>query len=70
MFHVITACVLDQFMFVTNFAEKKSLQLHIGKGNYQQLKADKPCEPQGYPRLDFQTVGDSWNQINILHWDY
>ena len=42
--HVITACVLDQFMFVTNFAEKKSLQLHIGRGNYQQLKADKPCE--------------------------
>ena len=39
MFHVTTACVLDQFMFVT-----KSLQLHIGRGNYQQLKADKPCE--------------------------
>ena len=39
VFHVTTACVLDQFMFVT-----KSLQLHIGRGNYQQLKADKPCE--------------------------
>ena len=26
------------------FCRKKSLQLHIGRGNYQQLKADKPCE--------------------------
>ena len=44
MFDVITACVLDQFVFVTNFAKKQSLQLQIGRGNYQQLKADKPCE--------------------------
>ena len=83
MFHVITACVLDQFMFVTNFAEKKSLQLHVGRGNYQQLKADKPCEhvhhrvTQGLIftqsetaeiRLTFcNEISNPWMQVSYIH---
>ena len=34
---LISSCLLQ-------ILQKKSLQLHIGRGNYQQLKADKPCE--------------------------
>ena len=35
---LISSCLLQILQ------QKKLLQLHIGRGNYQQLKADKPCE--------------------------